>query len=45
MARSHIEILDLTVDVKDTTPGALHVLQRIRPEWKQDEIVIEVRLR
>ncbi len=43
MGGSKIEILDLMVDIKDTTSGALQVLQMLRPEWKKEEIEIEVR--
>ena len=43
MHEGKIEFLDITVNIQGSTPGILHVLETIKPDWKKDDIEIEVR--
>ncbi len=43
MSDTEVKFLDITVDISDTTSGALHILEILRPDWKKAEIELEVR--
>ena len=43
MSDREVQIIDVKVDKKDPQPGILKLMSYIRPAWKEQDIVFEVR--
>ena len=42
MADKKLKILDITIDTEAAEAGTFEVLKHVRPEWKKEDIVVEV---